>query len=61
MKKWYQSKTVIFNSIMTLVMIAQLVGQTNEELAGVTALVAGIGNIIIRVWYTDTAVERSIS
>ena len=60
MKKWYSSKTVWFNLLTTLVLVAQLVGEQFQEYLPVTVLIAGLGNILLRVWFTDSEVEKSI-
>ena len=59
-KLWYESKTVLFNILTTIVMVASFVGDVHESVSAVTVMVAGIGNIILRVWLTDTAIERKI-
>lgn len=51
-KKWYESKTVWFNAIMTVILTAKLF---NTE---TTALIAGVGNVILRVWFTDKKIEK---
>lgn len=55
MKKWYQSKTVWFNIVTTIVgVVTFLQGQpTFAEFAPWLVLVAGIGNLILRIWFTD--------
>jgi len=60
MKKWYQSKTIWFNSIMTLVDTAaflEAVPGLPEWLPVVALLVHGIGNIILRVWFTSEPIK----
>jgi len=57
MKKVYMSKTVWFNVIVTAVLMAQLFGELYPDLAGATAGIMGVGNLILRVWFTDTKIE----
>jgi len=57
MKPVWKSKMVWFNAITTLVLMAQLIGELQPELAGFTAGIMGAGNIILRVWFTDTKIE----
>ncbi len=60
MKSWYNSKTVWFNVIMTVLDIAaflQITYPTNEKIGVASILAHGIGNIILRVWFTDQAVS----
>ena len=57
MKEWYQSKTVHFNLIMTVVMISEFAQSIHPEWISVTALIAGVGNIVLRVWFTDTEIR----
>jgi len=56
-KKWYQSKTVWFNVIMTVTDAAALMAETVPEpyKVGLLAL-HGFGNIVLRIWFTDTEV-----
>ncbi len=61
MKNWYQSKTVWFNVVMTIIDILALAADL--KIGGSAAVVylgfaQGIGNIILRVWFTDTGVRR---
>lgn len=58
MKKIYESKTVWFNLIMMVVLVAQLVGDMYTNQAQLTALIAGVGNIVLRVWFTETKIEK---
>jgi hypothetical protein len=61
MKLWYESKTVWFNLVMTLLMIVPVVATTVKALDpndavlidAIAGLVTGVGNIIIRIWFTD--------
>lgn len=57
MKAWYQSKTVWFNIVMTVVgASAALAGsfpQWAPWLGGVTV----VGNVVLRVWFTSQPVS----
>ena len=57
MKKIWESKTFWFNSIVTFILIVELVGGTFQEFATYTGLVAGIGNIILRIWFTKQPIK----
>ena len=65
MKPWYESKTVWFNLITMLLAIFPIVGafvkviepSTAVIIDAVLAMVAGIGNVILRVWFTDVPIE----
>ena len=59
-KLWYESKTVLFNILSTIVMVASFVGDVHESVSAVTVMVAGIGNIILRVWFTDKEVAKTL-
>ena len=60
MKKWYQSKTLWFNILTTVVLTAQMVGDLYLEYATITILLAGFGNIMLRVWFTTTEIEKAV-
>lgn len=60
-KKWYQSKIVWFN-IMTFVgsaglLIADFLGAGNYTPDALVLLGVGVVNLILRIWFTDTAIE----
>jgi hypothetical protein len=65
MKKFYVSKTVWFNIIMTIVMAIPVIAAATKNLDpnmavlvdSIAALVTGLGNIILRIWFTDTAID----
>jgi hypothetical protein len=67
MKPWYESKTVWFNVITMLLGIIPIVGafvkliepQTAVVIDGVLAMVAGIGNVILRVWFTTEPIATA--
>lgn len=61
MKFWYQSKIVWFNILMTIVDLASFISTFQgvpEWLVGVSSIVHGVGNIILRIWFTDTIIKR---
>lgn len=55
MKKWYQSKTVWFNVIVTAIALATELSnaQLPVSLLKVYATVITLGNIILRVFFTE--------
>ena len=63
-KPWYASKVVWMGVITTLLGVLPLVNvyanvvapQTVTIVAGTGALISGILTVILRVWFTDTAV-----
>ena len=59
-KKWYQSKTLWFN-IITLILgvVGAVLGvvRTEQWVIALTA-VMGLGNTILRIWFTDTAITK---
>jgi len=62
-KMWYESKTVWFNIIMTLILVASFVTTVSglpEWVVPVSMIVQGVGNIVLRVWFTDSTVERKL-
>lgn len=62
-KYLWESKTVIFNVIMVLVLVAEQVpaiwANPPEWLSTAALLVGVVGNIILRVFFTDTPVVFS--
>ena len=59
--KWYQSKTVWFNVIMTLLgVIASIQGMPFfDKYAVLLGLVTVFGNTILRVWFTNSSIASS--
>lgn len=60
-KYLWESKTVIFNIIMMLILVAEAIPALDipgaPEWLGVAAgVVTVVGNIILRVWFTDQPV-----
>lgn len=53
MKEVLQSKTVWFNVIMTVITMAEFMGNIKPEWLGVTVMISGLGNIILRIWFTS--------
>lgn len=63
MKSWWESKTVWFNIFMTVIDFAAfLETQTGlpEWVAPLAVTIHGIGNVILRVWFTSTEVEKKL-
>lgn len=64
-KKWYNSKTVWFNVVMTAIGVTTVAATMAKTLAPDAAIaidavavgVAGIGNVILRVWFTDMPIQ----
>lgn len=59
MTPWYQSKTVIFNAITTVIGVLALVAQSDLitlEVVKVVLIIVGALNVVLRVWFTDSAV-----
>lgn len=59
-KLWYESKTVLFNILTTIVMVASFIGDVHPNISAVTVMIAGIGNVILRVWFTKSEVAKTI-
>ena len=61
MKNWYASKTLWFNVLTCVVLIATACINSgmfqNPAVASVLGLTAAIGNIILRVFFTDQAIK----
>lgn len=58
MKKWYTSKTVWFNVITGVVgATALFAGVINPQ---VLSVITGVGNVIIRVFFTDAPIDRTV-
>lgn len=63
-KPWYQSKLVWQNVIVTLIGVSTLLADVLTKtpaltLPGVLTTIAGVAGVILRVWYTDTAIGSS--
>ena len=54
--KWYQSKTVWFNVLMTIIGVTTLLQSvaTFDKYAQALVLISAVGNVILRVWFTST-------
>lgn len=54
-KKWYESSTVYFNIIVTIIGVATSFQgiATFDKYAQVLGAVTVVGNIILRVWFTN--------
>ncbi len=65
-KMWYQSKIVWLNVITTVIAVLTLLGAgtlsfMTPQTVELTLLAVAILNIILRVWFTDTAVTLTKS
>jgi hypothetical protein len=62
MKAWYESKMTWLGIITTLIGALQLVAEFLKSGAfspdAVVLLVVGILGVILRVWFTDTAIAK---
>lgn len=56
-KSWYQSKIVWFNALTTIVAIALFFKGTFPAYAPTFVAVSGVGNIILRIWFTSTSIS----
>lgn len=64
-KAFYESKTVIFNIVMTIILAVPIIAAAYKALSpeeavlidSVAGLITGLGNIVLRVWFTDTGIE----
>jgi hypothetical protein len=65
MKLWYESKTLWFNALMTIVFAVPVIAASAEALSpeqavlinSIAALITGLGNVFLRVWFTDTPID----
>ena len=57
-KKWYESKTIWFNIVMTVLQVVNLLISLTDDPRMTASLVAvqTIGNIVLRVWFTSVPV-----
>ena len=60
MKKWYISKTVIFNLVYTSSVILAMPELTKYVDMQLLLVIQGVLNVILRVFFTDTGVEKKI-
>lgn len=60
-KNWWESKTVWFNIVMTVIngagFVISMAGQLPEQLIVYALMVQGFGNIVLRTWFTDTRIK----
>jgi hypothetical protein len=68
-KEWFKSKTVWFNTVVTViessVFLQSAISVLNDQIDPITmlyivfglAVVKGIGNIILRVWFTKESIK----
>jgi len=61
-KKWYQSKLVWLNVISTgigaLNLVAEYLSANEFSSAGMALLFSGMLGVVLRVWFTNTRIER---
>lgn len=56
-KKWYASKTVWFNVVMTVIEIASYTETfLPANLLPWSIATQGVGTIILRIWFTNTTI-----
>ena len=59
-KKWYESKTIWFNIIMTISGVAVVITpHIPEKWAALTMSIQGIGNLVLRVWFTSATISSA--
>lgn len=62
MKNWYESKTVwlgvIATTIGALQLVAQFLASGTFTPEAFTLLVVGVLGVVLRVWFTDTAIRK---
>lgn len=59
MIKWYQSKTIWFNVIMTILgIVTAFQGMVEfNEYSKIFLVILAVGNVILRIWFTETSVK----
>jgi len=55
-KSWWESRTLWFNIILTVVFTADLISETYVSSAPILGIIAGVGNFILRL-DTSTKIE----
>lgn len=69
MKQWYESKTVWFNIIAAILGVLPVIGAyikvISPDAATITdatiVFLAGIGNVILRIYFTDTPIQSGVN
>jgi hypothetical protein len=60
-KKWYLSKLILLGIIITfqgcVPIVVDLINKASVSPADVLVALSGVGTVIIRIWFTDTAIE----
>lgn len=62
-KKWWTSKTIWVNISLTIVGVSSLLqaqGFIDLKTVGAFTSAAGIINLILRIWMSDTVIEKSV-
>jgi len=57
-KKWFESKTVWFNTISTILAILSLADIQAFVPAKYIALINAVGNVVLRMWFTSTTLTK---
>lgn len=64
MTPWYLSKTVIFNALTTLAAVLSFLPTVSNLIPAeaIPLLLGAVGvvNIILRIWFTDSAVTKPL-
>lgn len=64
MQRWYESKTVWFNFLTSLVailtLVPQVAGVVPDEYLKYILLAVGVLNIILRIWFTDNPLTKPL-
>lgn len=58
--KWYQSKTLWFNGITAILLIAEGLGTLDVVPIKLIAVVSLVGNVILRIFVTGSPIDKSI-
>lgn len=56
-KKWYQSLTVWFNILTGLLAVAEVFANEDILSTQAYAIILGVGNVVLRLFKTDSKVE----
>lgn len=56
-KHWYQSKLTWLGILTTVIAIAEYLSQSVPAWSSVLTGVVGVGNIVLRVYFTNTVIK----